>query len=111
MRIPGETRLPKECASAPMETCSHRALRQIRGKTDGLTVMAGTRRIGQLRSLGRNGPQLKRSFAAQQNANQPGPQQQAQAVGQGFDDRSDIRLSVQNMGDVGQDFGAAVLFP
>ena len=67
------------------------ALRQVGGEADGLTVVAGARRIGQLRSLGRDRPQFKRSFAPQQDAHQPGAQEQAQAVGQGLDDRGNVR--------------------
>ncbi len=40
-----------------------RALGQIRSETDGLAVVAGARRIGQLGTLGRDRPQFKRPFA------------------------------------------------
>ena len=86
------------------------ALRQIGGEADGLAVMPGPSRVRQLRSLGRNRPQFKRAFAPQQDANQPRPQKQAQAVGQGLDHGGDIRSAVQRMGDVRQNLGAAVLF-
>ena len=86
------------------------ALRQIGREPEGLPVMTGAGRIRQLRSLRRNRLQFKRSFAPQQDTNQPGAQEQAQAVGQGFDHRGNIRRAVQSMGNVRQNFGAAMFF-
>ena len=65
--------------------------------------------IGQLRSLSGDRAQLERSFAAQQDTDQARAQQQAEAVGQGFDHGGNVGRSVQGLGHVRQDFGAAVL--
>ena len=89
---------------------SDRTLRQIGREAQGLPVMAGPRRSRQLRSLRRNRLQFKRPLAAQQHADQLGAQQQAQTVGQSLDHRGDIRRSMQGMGDIRQNFGAAVFF-
>ncbi len=45
-----------------------------------------------------------------ENADEARAQQNADAVGQGFDDGGDVGIAVQGVGDFGKDFGAAMVF-
>ena len=91
---------------------SHRdgALRQIGGKAHGVAIVPRAHGSGQLRRLGRDRLQFERPFAAQQDANQPRPQQQAETVGQRLDHSGNIGAAVQYVGHVGQNLGPALLF-
>ena len=88
-----------------------RALSQIRRKTQRLAVMPGARGSGQLRSIRRDRLQFERPLTAQQDANQLGPKQKAQTVGQSLDHCRNVWRSVERMRHVGQNLRAPVLFP
>ena len=69
----------------------------------------GAERSRQLRGFGGDGPQFEGTLAAQENRDQACPQEQTKTVGQSLNDCVDVGSSVQSSGDLGQDFGAAVL--
>jgi hypothetical protein len=87
------------------------ALRQICSETDGLPIMAGTRGMSQLRRFGGDGTEFKRTITTEQNAHQATAQKNAQLVGQGLDYGGHIGRPVKSLGDVSQQFSAAMLLP
>ena len=87
------------------------ALCQICSKTNGLPIMAGTRRMSKLRSFGGDGTEFKRTVTTEQNAHQATAQKEAQLVGQGLDYRGHIGRPVKSLGDVSQQFSTAMLLP
>jgi hypothetical protein len=87
------------------------ALRQICSETDRLPIMAGTRGMSELRSFGGDGTEFKRTVTTEQNAHQATAQKNAQLVGQGLDYGGHIGRPVKSLGDVSQQFSAAMLLP
>src|SRR5208282_2067003 len=90
-------------------SCGNGALRQVGGETNGLAIMAGTERRSQLRSLGRDSPQLEWTLTSQKNRDQPRTQEEAEAVGERLGNGVYIRSSVQRTRYLGQHLGATVL--
>ena len=72
--------------------------------------MPGTNGIGELRRLSGHRTQLERTFLTQQNAYQPGAQQNPNPIRQRFDDRRDIRRAVQRVCHLGENLDPPMFF-
>jgi len=87
------------------------ALSEIRSEANGLAVMPGAGRVGQLWSFGRDCAQFEGAFAPQQDAYQLRAQKQTYAVSKSLNHRRSIRAAVKDMGYISENFSATVLLP
>ncbi len=88
----------------------HGARGHVSRKAQGGAIVAGAGSIAQLGRFRRHPAQFEGPVVAHENAHQARPQQDADPICQGFDDRGHVRIPMQSMRHLRQDLGPAMVF-